>query len=219
MRRGGFTRDPDDGLVILVKALRFSFVSLVAIGGVLLFAGCAGSAPASNGTVTASPSPSPSASVSPSSSSNPGAGGTTRCITSNLTGSIVENAGGGAAGSNYVNVVLTNNGTAACTLQGWPGVSFVGDNNGTQLGAAANFNRQSPHATVTLAAGGGTATAQLQIVDAQNYSASACNPVTADGFRVYPPGETASLFIPDNQVTACTSSSVKLLTVNALVAG
>lgn len=199
-----------------MKALRISCVSVLAIGAAVLLAGCTGG-PAPTGTASPSSPASPSSSATPSSPAT--AAGPIRCRTANLTGSIATANGGGAAGSTYVDIVLTNTSGSPCTLQGWPGVSFVGDNNGTQLGAAADFNRQSPHPTVTLAAGGGTATAQLQIVVAQNYSASECDPVTANGFRVYPPGETASLYIPDAQVTACTSPSVKLLTVNALVAG
>lgn len=198
-----------------MKALRISCVSALAIGAAVLLAGCSGSGPAPAKTTTVTVSPSPSA--APSSPAT--AAGPTRCRTANLSGSTATANGGGAAGSTFLDLVLTNTSAAPCTLQGWPGVSFVGDNNGTQLGAAASFNRQSPHATVTLAADGGTASAQLQIVVAQNYSAGDCNPVTANGFRVYPPGETASLYIPDAQVTACTSPSIKLLTVDALVAG
>jgi hypothetical protein len=56
-------------------------------------------------------------------------------------------------------------------------------------------------------------------VQALNYSESECKPKPADGFRVYPPGSTESLFIKDAGVTACTSDSVSLLTVGAFVAG
>lgn len=141
--------------------------------------------------------------------------GSSLCDTSKLTGSIAA-GGGGAAGSIGVTLVLTNTGQAACTLQGWPGVSLVGDGNGTQLGNAATFDRSSAHPTVTLAPGG-SAHAPLQIGQAYNYAASACSPKTADGFRVYPPGSRSSLFISDPNVVACTSTSVSLLTVGGLV--
>jgi hypothetical protein len=117
-----------------------------------------------------------------------------------------------------VTIVLTNNGSAPCDLQGWPGVSFVGDGNGTQLGKAAGLDRSTPHPTVTLAAGG-TAKAPLKITQAGNYSADECKPKAADGFRVYPPGSTESLFIKNTDFTACTVATVALLTVGAVVAG
>jgi hypothetical protein len=117
-----------------------------------------------------------------------------------------------------VTLVLTNNGPEECSLQGWPGVSFVGDGNGTQLGQAAAFDRSTPHPTVVLKPGG-TAQAPLTIVQAGNYDPSQCQPKKADGFRVYPPGSTESLFVKDADVTACTSEAVSLLTVGALVAG
>ena len=76
-----------------------------------------------------------------------------QCATSDLSGAIGPGAGG-AAGSVGVTIVLTNNGSASCELQGWPGVAFVGGGNGTQLGKPATLDRSTPHPTVTLAPGG-----------------------------------------------------------------
>ena len=39
------------------------------------------------------------------------------------------------------------------------------------------------------------ATAELQIVDAHNYSPSTCRPVTATHSRVYPPNQTAPVYL------------------------
>ncbi len=139
-----------------------------------------------------------------------------QCATSSLTGTIGQ-GGGGVAGSEEVTLVLTNHGSAQCSLQGWPGVSFVGDGNGTQLGTPADFDRSTPHATVVLRPGG-TAQAPLKIVQAMNYPEADCKPQKADGFRVYPPGSTESLFVRDDTVTACTTTTVTLLTVGALAA-
>ncbi|WP_431278010.1 DUF4232 domain-containing protein [Leifsonia poae] len=182
----------------------------------LALSGCAGG--------TGSPTDSPSSSASASTSASPRPTGTStavpvegQCVTSNLVGTIAS-GGGGAAGSVEVTLVLTNNGTAECKLQGWPGVSFVGDNNGTQLGKAADFDRSTPHPTVTLAPGG-TAQAGLRITNALNYSSADCAPQQADGFRVYPPGSKESLFVKDNTVTACTNPAAPtLLQVTALTA-
>ncbi|WP_431245377.1 DUF4232 domain-containing protein [Leifsonia xyli] len=167
------------------------------------------------GSASASASGTPSTSPRPTSTTTavPIQG---QCDTANLTGTIGK-GGGGAAGSVEVTVVLTNNGSAECSLQGWPGVSFVGDGNGTQLGKAAEFDRSTPHPTVVLQPGG-TAQAPLRITQALNYPESDCSPKPADGFRVYPPGSTASLFIT-YAATACTSDSISLLQVGALVGG
>ena len=140
-----------------------------------------------------------------------------RC-TSAVLSAALSAGGGGAAGSRLPYVVLTNTGATSCTLQGWPGVSFVGDGNGTQLGAAGVLDYAAPHGTVTLAPGG-TAHAPLRITVAENYDAAACDPVTADGLRIYPPGETHSLFIPNTDYTACRSSDIQLISVQALLPG
>lgn len=115
-----------------------------------------------------------------------------------------------------MHLALRNTGSTACTLQGWPGVSFVGGGNGTQIGAAATQEKSSPHPTVTLAAGQ-TAVAPLKIVQAGNYSKADCSPKTPDGFRVYPPGSKQSLFVKSADYQACASADASLLSVQALV--
>ncbi len=168
-------------------------------------------------SASASPSASPSASAGPSASASPTSLRSARCTSGHLAASLTS-GGGGAAGSVLPYLVLTNTGTERCTLQGWPGVSFVGDGNGTQLGAAGDFDRSSPHGTVTLDPGA-SAHAPLRIAQAANYPADTCDPVTADGLRVYPPGETHSLFVASTDLTACRSDSVHLITVQALLPG
>lgn len=139
------------------------------------------------------------------------------CSTSELAGSIGP-GGGGAAGSVEVSIALENTGSSSCTLQGWPGVSFVGDGNGTQIGAAAVLDRDVPHGTVTLAPGA-SALAPLKIVRAENVPTADCSPLPADGFRVYPPGSKSSVFIPTTAYTACRASGEQLLNVQAFVQG
>ena len=201
---------------------------LVAVG---TLAGCASDGqPAATQTVTA-PAPSPSASAStpqsseesapaaPSSGSGsrPSTGSSSgdRCAVSSLAGRI-EAGSGGAAGSVIVHLVLENTGSTTCTVQGWPGVSFVGGGTGKQIGAAAVAEKSSPHPTVTLAPGK-TAVAPLKIVRAENYSAGDCSPKTPDGFRVYPPGSKQSLFVKDTDYQACASADASLLSVQAFV--
>lgn len=193
-------------------------VVTLALSAALAFgiAGCtAAGGPSASPTSSESPTDTGSASPRPTgtSTAQPVEG---QCATSSLTGTIGQ-GGGGAAGSEEVTLVLTNHGSAQCSLQGWPGVSFVGDGNGTQLGTPADFDRSTPHATVVLRPGG-TAQAPLKIVQAMNYPEADCKPQKADGFRVYPPGSTESLFVRDDTVTACTTTTVTLLTVGALAA-
>lgn len=209
---------------------RITFIAVACLAAVGL-AGCSAnsttsSSPAATQSDTAAPAPAPattgssapsgSTTESPSTGTGTGTGsGVAACTSAHLRASIAANAGGGAAGSTYVSLVLTNTGTASCTLQGWPGVSFVGDGNGTQIGQAAAFDRTSPHPTVTLAPAG-TATSTLRIVQAGNYSSADCTPTKADGFRVYPPGQKASIFATKSGLTACAAKSVSLLTVSGL---
>jgi hypothetical protein len=139
-----------------------------------------------------------------------------QCTTPDLAASITP--GDGAAGHAGVVLVLTNTGTDSCTVQGWPGLSLVGGGNGTQIGAAADFDKTSPHGTVTLAAGG-TAHAVVEVAEAGNYDAGSCRPTPADGFRIYPPGEKRSLFAADTDFQGCANTSLTLLTVGALQPG
>ncbi|PZF54109.1 DUF4232 domain-containing protein [Curtobacterium sp. MCSS17_008] len=209
-----------------------STVALATSGlvAVLALSGCASDGePGPGGTATetttvtaAPPSPTPTspASSAPAASGSgaPGSaagGGTARCTTASLSGSI-EAGSGGAAGSTIVHLALRNTGSSACTLQGWPGVSFVGGGSGTQIGAAATREEASPHPTVTLAPGA-VAVAPLKVTRAENYAEDGCDPVTPDGFRVYPPGSKQSLFVRTTDFTACRSTDAGLLSVQGLV--
>jgi hypothetical protein len=115
-----------------------------------------------------------------------------------------------------VHLALRNTGETTCTVQGWPGVSFVGGGNGTQIGAPAGLDRSVPAPTVTLAPGD-TAVAPLKITRAENVPAGDCSPVEPEGFRVYPPGSKQSLFVASTDYTACRSSDAELLSVQAFV--
>jgi hypothetical protein len=200
-------------------------LAAIALLSTVGLAGCAGgttaSQPSSTTTVTTSPqppsTPSPSDTASAPTTTGTGGGGTGTtgaCTTANLTGALQADPQGGSAGHTYLDLVLTNHG-AACTLQGWPGTSLVGSS-GNQLGAAATFVTSSPHSTVTLA-NGGTAKSIISIAQAGNYGSS-CTTAAAKGFRIYPPGQKAALFADGSKfsLTACTQSSIKLLTVTAL---
>ena len=77
---------------------------------------------------------------------------------------------------------LRNIGPSACTLYGYPGISWVAGADGHQVGAAAVRH--------TLAS------APLDFVAAAAIPRSQCKPVPVRGLRVYPPGGKAALFLP-----------------------
>lgn len=100
----------------------------------------------------------------------------------------------GAAGTVYASLKFTNTGPNPCVLHGFPGVSYVGGDNGAQIGPAAD--RDGVKGAAVNLARGGTASAQLAMVQVLNYDATVCHPTAVKGLRVYPPGETASVFVP-----------------------
>jgi uncharacterized protein DUF4232 len=91
------------------------------------------------------------------------------CSSSGLSVHVDLAQGGTAAGSIYVPIGFTNTSGNACTMEGYPGVSFVRGPSGGQLGNAATRNPAAPPAMVTLAPGG-VAHAILQVAGAGNYS-------------------------------------------------
>ena len=200
---------------------------LVAAAAAAAGCGSSGSTPASpssaassagsSATAGASTAPgvgTPTAAPSSRSSTAPGLA---RCSTSALSVSLASNQGGGAAGSTYVPIDFTNTSGAACSLSGYPGVSFVTGLGGTQIGAAATRAPGVSSVSVTLAAHA-TAHAWLQVVEAGNYPASTCHPVTAHWLKVYPPGNTAASYI-GHSFPACSSGKATVLTVMPVRAG
>jgi hypothetical protein len=160
------------------------------------------------------------ASASPASSAQAGGTAGNACTSSDLKVTIVT-GGGAAAGSIYYPLNFTNTSGSSCTLDGYPGVSFVTSPSGIQIGSPATRNPAVTPATVTLAPGA-TAHATVQVVDAQNYSASACKPVTAHWLRVFAPNQTTAANVSFTTL-ACsgnmTSSLGSPLSVDAIKAG
>jgi len=139
-----------------------------------------------------------------------------RCTTTQLSAHL--GTGGAAAGSQYVPVVWTNKSTHACTLNGYPGVSYVAPSNGHQVGAAATRNPQHPANTVTLKPGG-HASALVQMTDYQNYPKSRCKATSVSGLRVYPPGSHSAEYVKFKVVRKACSTKVNQLSVMAVVKG
>ncbi len=123
-------------------------------------------------------------------------GGTPACTSAHLQASLGGGAGAGMS-QNHTGLQLRNTGSSACTLYGYPGVSWVRGASGVQTGAAATrqTDPNGTEKTVTLAPGA-LASAPLDIVDAAVIPPSECKPVAVRGLRIYPPGQQAALFLP-----------------------
>jgi hypothetical protein len=98
---------------------------------------------------------------------------------------------------NHTGLQLRNVGSSPCALYGYPGVSWVAGADGHQVGAAATREpNNSGSEGIAVLAPGALASAPLDIVDASVIPSSSCKPVPVRGLRVYPPGQTAAMFIP-----------------------
>jgi hypothetical protein len=159
------------------------------------------------GTMAASPA------GTGSGSGSSGNAGLALCQPTSLQVTVNASQAGGAAGRTNYPVDFTNTSSSPCGLYGYPGMSFVtaGNGGGHQIGAAAQQNPGFGKVAVRLAAGG-MAHAWLQVTQAGNYPAAACQPVTAHWLRVFAPGETQALYV-NHAFDACSSASAPLLTV------
>jgi hypothetical protein len=201
--------------------VRTNYLVVAACAAVLL-TGCSSSPESSTTSSPAGSSPgygSPgAASASPEGSAG-AVPGQALCQTEGLRITVDSAAASGAAGSTYVPVDFANMSSAACVLDGYPGVSFVtaADSSGRQIGAAAARNPQFGPVAVQLAPGA-SAHAWLQVAEAGNYPASSCGLVTAHGLRVYPPGSTEAGYVALD-LPACSGNGVHQLTVMPVRAG
>ena len=137
------------------------------------------------------------------------------CVSSDLQASLGQS--GGAAGTFYHLVVLTNTSDSACTLYGYPGVSFVTGQGGSIIGAPAVRNPLLPDTLVTLPSGG-AASALLGVTDTGVLTPSACRPGTADWLQIYPPGDLGAVFVQLSS-GVCTRPGERYMTVTAVHAG
>ena len=155
-------------------------------------------------------------------SSAPASGGgavPAACRSGSLAMTIDPSQANGAAGSTYYPLNFTNRSTKTCEMYGYPGVSFVtaGSGSGKQIGAAAQRSTAFTKLAVRLGPGS-SAHAWLKVTVAANYPASACDPVTADWLKVYPPEETDAGYV-SQRFSACGSASAPLLTILPVRAG
>lgn len=206
------------------KKTWFSLVFLSAVGasGALLLSACGQSAPAASGPASSvippsspmSSAPSAASSAPSSSAASPapsgGAAPAEKPPADNglcKAGDVALSLGGGdaGAGSEYRSLLIKNTSGTPCTIQGFPGVSYVGGDNGAQIGQAAERDG-SKGAPVKLAPGQ-TAAADLQFAQVRNFDPGICKPTPVKGLRVYLPQETASKFVPLDG-TGCAGTNI-----------
>ncbi len=121
----------------------------------------------------------------------------------------------GTAGSFYYKLEFVNLSGRTCTLAGYPGVSAV-TLSGRQIGASAKREVTGrPHAVTLIPEG--EATALVHVVDVGALPSS-CHPTAAAGFRVYPPGESASKLVP-YPFRTCANVRESAISVRALKRG
>ncbi|MFD9739051.1 DUF4232 domain-containing protein [Umezawaea sp. NPDC059074] len=189
-----------------------------AVAAVALLAACTsqggGTATSSTGSASVpakTQSQTPSTPAGSSAASAPAiASGPAGCKSADLAVTLTPDQGGGGMNKNREVLTFTNKGAAECTLQGSPGVSFVTGDAGTQVGAPAT--KEAEGGAVVPLAPGASATSALAITNADVFDPAECAPADVRGLRVYPPGETAAVFV-DHQQKACSAPEKSTMVV------
>lgn len=171
-----------------------ALIVLAAVAGCASSSASSSSAPATSSSSAAAGGSTvvpPPASLSPAVT---GPAGPAPCATSDLN--VTLGPANGAAGSTFQTIVFTNTSGATCTLYGYPGVSLVSAPPYAQIGLAAQRASTTPVTQITLATGA-TASAVLRVVDALNFGAATCSPTKGAFLRIYPPNQTAPVYLAD----------------------
>lgn len=134
------------------------------------------------------------------------ASGTPSCTNSDLSASYRHSDDG--AGHRFGFIVLRNTSGHRCHTGGYGGVSYVGDGNGTQIGAPA-VRLPGKVATYVLEPGQ-RLRSSIDEVTALNFPRKVCHRHHVDGFRVYVPNATASQYVV-HPTTGCRNHHVKLI--------
>lgn len=184
------------------------------------------------GSGPGSPAPSPTAETAPpatpttaappapTTTRNPGtttpATPVSQCTTATLT--VALGPSEGAAGHRYTAIVFTNTG-GSCRITGYPGVSFYAGGDHHQVGTAATRDAGSTPAVVLLR--GQSASAWVDQPNPGLFDPAQCGPTPVTGLRVYPPGNTIPLLLPQADAQACAKAipGQRLLSVRAVQRG
>jgi hypothetical protein len=158
-------------------------------------------------TTRTDPSTPPPAGEPPPTAQNPPpqTSTSTRCIAAQLQ--INVSPGTSAAGHIGLIIVFTNTSARACTMYGYPGVSFVTGPTGSQINDPAQRSPAQGSPTLVPLPPGGKAHASLLLVNVANYPTNTCKPVQAAGLRVYPPDDTTALYTSSPQQICTTNGT------------
>ena len=136
--------------------------------------------------------------------------GVPECTNAELTASY--HAGGAATSHRFGRIVLRNGSDHACSIRGYGGLSYVGDGDGTQIGAPAD--RDPSRVRTVVVRPGQKVVSAVSAAVAGVYPRHRCRPAHVDGFRVYLPDETASQYVA-HPTTGCRNPQVHLLSHRA----
>lgn len=132
----------------------------------------------------------------------------TTCQANELALSSKPDPSGAAAGSQFIDAVLTNKGGRTCTAYGFPGVSLT-DSNGRQVGQPAERSPSGTATALTLKPGS-AAISVLQVPNAGNFPSGQCTS-GATMLKVYPPANTVALTAATDITNWCPGFSVQAL--------
>jgi hypothetical protein len=122
------------------------------------------------------------------------------CASSGLA--VTLGSANGTAGSVHYPIAFRNTTSSACTLYGFPGVSFL-TASGTQIGVPAQRESGIIFATITLGPGG-SAYSSVGVTDPGIPPCTGS--ATATRVRVFPPGETHAVLVPaPSGIAVCSS--------------
>ena len=191
----------------------------VAVASLVLVAGCSSGsnhskAAGTPGAGSSSAAATPEAAASPTGSAGsatPSAAATAPSVNVCSSGQLRLSVGStdGGAGQFHQQLVLTNRG-AACSLHGYPGVSFL-DNGGRLIGDPAAMTPATV-SRVQLRTGG-RAVAILTYSNAGAFDEQRCKPRQSRTVRVYPPGQRLALIAPDS-VLVCSATGTGQLRID-----
>jgi hypothetical protein len=183
------------------------------LGMALLVAACGAKQQTTSGggALTTAPSTASSAPSSPVPTTQPstaGVGGSARCTSASLAGKIEPGEPG--AGNRYAKFVVTNTGSAACTVNGYSGFQLV-DGAGNPIPTSTDRTPDPAPALVTLAPGAAAAAnLHWSAVPHQGESETGpCEPEAVNA-QAIPPDETAPITFPWTYGPVCGAGKIEI---------
>lgn len=207
--------------MVVVKRIIGTDVLLVAVGTALVLSACStetsGTKTDQSANAAADSSPPAASALEPGAAAEPDDGRANTpdaeakqpppdpdyCASKDLSLALGEAEG--AAGTVYRPLKFTNVSDFPCVLHGFPGVSYVAGEDGHQVGKPATHTGQKGQA-LTLRPGE-VAHADVGFTQVANFDPAVCQPTEVRGLRIYPPKETASLFV-EIPGTGCASDEL-----------